>query len=103
MVANKVQVVYFHIDEKWFYSLVIRMHNKCVPALGVQGVFNRIHHKNSIDKTLAICACAFVPRENDMRKGGNAHKLTITRCGGMVEAKKTRWRRNRPTPQRWCK
>lgn len=93
MVANKVQVVYFHIDEKWFYSLVIRMHNKCVPALGVQGVFNRIHHKNSIDKTLAICACAFVPRENDMRKGGNAHKLTITRCGGMVEAKKDSYKR----------
>ena len=45
MIATKVQIVYFHIDEKWFYSLVIRKNNKCVPALGVQGVWNRIHHK----------------------------------------------------------
>ena len=59
MIATKVQVVYFHIDEKWFYSLVIRMNNKLVPVWGVQGVWNRIHHKNAIDKILAICAMAF--------------------------------------------
>ncbi len=74
MVATKVQVVYFHIDEKWFYTLVIRKYNKCVPAFEVQGVWNRIHHKNSIDKILAICAMAFVPLDNDLRKGGIAKK-----------------------------
>ena len=88
MIATKVQVVYFHIDEKWFYSLVIRMNNKLVPVWGVQGVWNRIHHKNAIDKILAICAMAFAPIDNDIRKGGRAKKLTITRSGGMKTAQK---------------
>eukprot|EP00984_Skeletonema_dohrnii_P003083 scaffold1033_cov109-Skeletonema_dohrnii-CCMP3373.AAC.1 len=64
---------------------------------GVQGVWNRIHHRNSIDKTLVICAMLFVPHGNDMRKGGTAHKVTITRCGGMVKAKRDSYKRvNRP-------
>ena len=71
--AAAVQIVYFHIDEKWFYSLVARMHNKCVPIFGVDGVWNRIHHKNAIDKILCICALAVVPLNNDLRAGGRAH------------------------------
>ena len=60
LIAKKVQVVLFHIDERWFYSLVIQKNNKCVPAFGVQGVWNRVHHKNAINKTLAICAISSI-------------------------------------------
>jgi len=93
LVASKVQIVYFHIDEKWFYLLVIRKNNKAVPVWGVQGVFNRIHHKSAIDKILAICGIAYVPHSSDLRRGGTAKKLTITRCGDMVEAKKDSYKR----------
>ena len=34
MVSQKVQVVLFHADEKWFMALVKRMDNKCVPEFG---------------------------------------------------------------------
>ena len=93
MIASKVQIVYFHIDEKWFYSLVIRKFNKCVPEFGVEGVWNRIHHKNSIDKILCICAIAFIPINNDMRQGGTAEKITITRAGGNEKAQKNSYSR----------
>ena len=39
MVAKEVQLLYNNIDEKWFYSLVIRLHNKAVPLFGVSPVF----------------------------------------------------------------
>ena len=93
MIAAKVQIVYFHIDEKWFYSLVIRKFNKSVPAFGVEGVWHRIHHKNSMEKILAICAIAFVPFNNNIRDGGFSKKLTITRAGGNVKAKKDSYTR----------
>ncbi len=56
--------------------------------MGVQGVWNRVYHKNSINKILVICAMAFLPHNNDLRKGGTAKKLTITQAGGMVKASK---------------
>jgi len=31
MIALKVQIIYFHIDEKWFYSLVIQKNKKAEP------------------------------------------------------------------------
>ena len=55
----------------------------------MQGVWNRIHHRNSIDKILAICAIAVLPRGNDLWRGiKQVKKLTLTRAGGMVTAKK---------------
>lgn len=33
-------------------------------------MWNRCHHKNSIDKTLHICAMAYARQDNDIRKGG---------------------------------
>ena len=88
LIRGKVQIVLFHIDEKWFYSLVVRLFNKCVPQLGVQPVHNRIHHKNSLDKTMGICTVAIAPHNNDLRNGGEAKKITMTRCGGYETAKR---------------
>ena len=93
LVRKSVQVLYFHIDEKWFLSLVVRMYGKVAPAFGCQPIYHRIHHKNSVDKILAICAVGIAPFENDLRKGGEAHKIEITRCGGMVEAQKDSFKR----------
>ena len=93
MVAQKVQVLYTNIDEKWFYSLVIRRHNKVVPFFGCAPVYHRIHHKNNTDKLLVICVVGFAPTNNDMRSGGIGYKILMTRCGGMVQAKKDSYMR----------
>lgn len=88
-----MKIVYIHIDEKWFMSLVLRLYNKCAPAFGCHPVWHRVHHKNSIDKLLAICAVAIVPFNNDLRQGGTAHKICIDRCGGDVIAQKDTYKR----------
>ena len=93
LVAQQIQVLLFHMDEKWFMSLVLRMHNKIAPFFGCHGVWNRIHHKKSIDKLLAIAVVGITPFENDLRKGGKAHKICLTRCGGMVKAKQDSYKR----------
>ena len=93
MVAKEVQLLYTNIDEKWFYSLVIRLHNKVVPLFGVSPVFHRIHHKDNMDKLLAICAIGIAPIDNDLRKGGRGLKICITRSGGNVAASKNSYNR----------
>ena len=85
--------MYFHVDEKWFHSIAIRKNGKICPSLGASPVFHRVHHKNNIEKLLLICAMAIVPRDNDLRKGGRTHKLSMARCGGMVEATKDTYKR----------
>ena len=85
--------MYFHIDEQWFLSLVIRMYGKMALAFGCHPVYHRIHHKNSVDKLLAICAVGIAPFDNDLRKGGEAYKIELTRCGRLVEAKKDSFKR----------
>ncbi len=54
IMAQKVQVLYTNIDEKWFYSLVIRRHNEVVPEFGVAPVYHRIHHKNTLISCLSF-------------------------------------------------
>ena len=93
MVAQKVQVLYTNIDEKWFYSLVIRRHGKVVPELGVSPYHHRIHHKNSVDKLLVICAVGYAPIDNDPRSGGLGYKIQMSRAGGKVKAKKNTYKR----------
>ena len=84
----KVQVLNFHVDEKWFVSLLFQMYNKVAPDFGCSPVHHRIHHKNSIEKVLTICAIGIVPFNNDIHNGGMAEKICITRCGGLVKASK---------------
>ena len=87
MVQLKVQVWYFHVDEKWFMSLVLRMYNNIAPEYGCSPVFHRIHHKNSIGKLLVIYAIVIIPSNNDLQSGGTTEKVVyITLCGGMATA-----------------
>ena len=69
------------------------MYGKVAPAFGCHPVHQRINHKNSVDKILAICAVGIAPFDNDLQNGGEAHKIEITRCGGMVEAQKDSFER----------
>ena len=75
LLRQKVQIILFHADEKWFCALVIRMYGKICPGFGVQQVFNRIHHKGSIGKLLVICALAIIPHNNDLRQGGGSKEV----------------------------
>ena len=88
-----VQILYFHIDKKWFLALVMRKYGKIVPEYGCQGVWNRVHHKNNIDKLLVICASAVAPFDNDLRKGGKGYKVCMSRAGGEVAAKQDSYQR----------
>ena len=93
MVTPKVQLVLVQSDEKWFFSLVVRQNLKCIPFFGCKPVDHAVHHKNHIGKILVFVMTAFVPKDNDFEKGGNAHKILIERAGGMVKAKKHSFRR----------
>ena len=65
MIQTKVQVLLMHMDKKWFFSIVLRKFNKCVPELGCSPVWSRIHHKSSVEKVLVICVVGFLPTENN--------------------------------------
>ena len=82
----KVQVLNFHVDEKWFMSLVCRMYNKVDSEFGCPPVHHRIHHTNSVDKVLAICAIVIVPFNNDICNRGTTEKICMTRCDGLMKA-----------------
>lgn len=108
----KSQLLYIHLDEKWFYCLVIRSNNKWVPYFGVTPDHHNQHHKNSADKVLAIACVGFLPNENDPKNGGEAVPINITRCGRMKQAKKDTYQRvyNKngtytmpPIPENWLR
>ena len=66
---QEVQFVLVHMDEKWFYAIVTRRNNKCIPFLGIEPVNHSCHHKSHIYKVMGICSTGFVPIDNDMTKG----------------------------------
>jgi hypothetical protein len=76
------------MDEKWFYCLVIRSHNKWVPYYGVSPNYHNQHHKNSAKKTLCIATVGFLAHMNDFSKGGEGVLIDITRAGKMEVTQK---------------
>jgi hypothetical protein len=74
LLAVAVQILLAHNDEKWFYTIVVRTHNKCVPVLGVFPVKQSVHHKSHIEKIIALATTGFPPHDNNIEKGGVAHK-----------------------------
>jgi hypothetical protein len=91
--ALTVRVLLCHMDEKWFYAIVIRKNNKSIPALGVEPVQHNIQHKSHIYKEMMIASTAFLPHDNDMTKGGAAFKLNLVRVGRKQPAKKDSYKR----------
>jgi hypothetical protein len=92
-VAGKVQFVLFQDDEKWFYALVVRQHNKMVPFFGCMPDSHSVHHKSHIGKVMCLVTTAFAPHNNNFERGGRAYKVDCVRIGGMVKAKKDSYRR----------
>jgi hypothetical protein len=91
--AQKCQIILVQMDEKWFYALVVRRNNKSIPFLGVEPVNHPVRHKSHIGKVLVICSTAFEPTDNDMEKGGIAHKVSFERVGKMGTAEKDSYKR----------
>ena len=76
------------MDEKWFWSIVVRRNLKYVPFLGIETVQHAVQHKFHLDKIMGIASTAFVPQNNNMEAGGDVHLVSWTRIGQMVKAKK---------------
>jgi hypothetical protein len=93
LVAQKVQILNIHQDEKWFYCLVIRSHNKWVPYFGVTPNHHSQHTKNSANKVLCISCVGFVPKDNNPISGGEGILIDISRAGHMVIAQKDTYKR----------
>jgi hypothetical protein len=90
---NGVQILLVHMDEKWFWAIVVRMNQKCVPFLGIEPVNHEVHHKSSIDKIMGIASTAFAPYGNDITKGGTTYRVNLVRAGGMVAASRDSYKR----------
>jgi hypothetical protein len=93
LVALKTQLFLLHLDEKWFYSLVVRSHNKWVPFFGVSPNYHNQHTKNSAEKILCIACAGFLPKDNEPRNGGESVLIDITRAGRMEIARRDTYRR----------
>jgi hypothetical protein len=91
--CTSIQVVLVHLDEKWFFAIVVRKNNKLVPWLGVEPVHHEIHHKSHIYKEMIAASTAFAPFDNDMERGGVAYKISFERIGRLVAAIKDTFRR----------
>ena len=90
---NNVQVVLVHMDEKWFWSIVVRRNNKSIPMLGIKPVVHSVHHKNHIEKTMGIVAVAYAPKQNDWKQGGTPFTVSLVRAGRKVKASRDTYRR----------
>lgn len=81
LLKTKTQFMSVHLDEKWFYCLVVRSFNKLVPYFGISPTYHNQHTKNSAEKILCISTVGFLPKDNDPRKGGRSFLLDFTRAG----------------------
>ena len=77
------------MDEKWFYSTVVRKHNKYIPFLGMEKpTFLRVNKKNHLYKEMYICSTAYIPNDNNITTGGLSFTLSCERVGHFGAAKK---------------
>lgn len=86
--APRVQVILVHMDEKWFWTLVVRKFLKCVPFLGVEPIVHGVQSKTNLDKKMVIASITNIPHNNDIQAGGQSFLLNLTRVGRMVPAEK---------------
>ena len=86
-------VVNVHMDEKWFYAVRSRSNCKELTSIGLEGNNYYVQHKSHVGKEMYIVVTAFVPNDNDMTKGGKAIPIACIRCGKLVTAAKTTYKR----------
>ena len=58
------QVTLAHMDEKWFWSVIVHRNLKSMPFLGVALKKHNIQHKSQFDEILDIASTAFAPKGN---------------------------------------
>ena len=90
---KQAQILLLHNDEKWFYAIVVRTHNKYVPYLAVVPAANKTHHRSHVDKVMCLCTTGFLPKNNDIEEGGTAIKIDFDRAGRMQRASRDTYRR----------
>ena len=94
LLTNKVFVLLVHMDEKWFYSTVVRKNNKYVPFLGMEKpTYHRVNKKSHLHKEMFICSTGYLPNDNNIETGGLSFTLSCERVGHYTPAKKTTYRR----------
>jgi len=82
-----------HMDEKWFWSVVKRRHNKQIVSLGIRPIAHKNHHISHMHKVLGIATTRFLPIDNDIEKRGRAVKVRMDRAGRMAEAKEDSYKK----------
>jgi hypothetical protein len=91
--APTIQLVLVHMDEKWFYEIVLRRNVKYVPFFGIELVDHSIQHKSHIGKQMVVASTYFLPVNNNMGKGGHAFLGSLVRVGKMLPAKRDTYMR----------
>jgi hypothetical protein len=86
LVSPGVWVLLVHMDEKWFYCIIIWKNNKEVPYYSCFPVQHHVHHKSHINKVMALASTAFLPHNNNMGSGGVAFKVCLARARQMEAA-----------------
>ena len=66
-----------HIDEKWFYVVIKRRHNKYIASLGIEPVAHKTYHISHMHKVLGILMSAFLSTDNDIEKGGRSLRVRL--------------------------
>lgn len=74
------------MDEKWFFSTVIRRHLKSVPFLGIKPVIHGLQSASNIYKEMMIVTTAYAPHNNVIDGVRESFPVSITRVGRMQKA-----------------
>ena len=92
---TSTKVLLVHMDEKWFYAIVVRRNNKFVQFLGMEekDISHMVQKKQHIRKEMFICTTGYLPHNNDVASGGLSYKITMERVGQMIPAKRNIYRR----------
>ena len=70
---RETRILLVHMDEKWFYSMVLRRHSKMIPALGIIPKNTHVHHKKHI----------FVTNQTLLEGGGRSRRFYKHACISM--------------------
>ena len=87
ILASRCIVVLVHMDEKLFYTVVMRSNYKVLTFIGLVSVDYYAHRKHCIGKEIYSVIPAFIFNDNDFTKGWKAIPITCVRVGLMVKAK----------------
>jgi hypothetical protein len=83
---NGIQIALVYMDEKWFWSIVVRRNLKCAPFLGAEPAQRGVQHESHLEKVMGIASTAFAPEGNGFAKGGLAFLVNLVHVGRVAPA-----------------